>query len=160
MTINALKPWTVSFHRNPTVGSNGAGLCLISCQRPLGAPSHRLHQVKPPTEQANDSPPGGTQSERSPLPLWPQSRSRPQAPHSVLSSTTSSRGIWVPRCLRSRLLRLRLSPGPQTVLLNPWSGVQLFPIDRCPPGPLLAWGKHSQNFQHPTSLSIPSPVAE
>jgi len=59
MAINALKPWTVSVHRDLLWGameqasfSRAGG--LVSCRKPLRAPSQGLHQCKLPAKQAKD----------------------------------------------------------------------------------------------------------
>jgi hypothetical protein len=52
MTINTLKPWTVSFHRirrgEQWSRSSSKELHLISLRRPPCTPSHVLHQAKLP----------------------------------------------------------------------------------------------------------------
>jgi hypothetical protein len=81
---NALKPWTVSSHPDPTCWSNG-GLPLTSCMSNLpqgGLPA--LQPRSPPNQPALPRTPRGNLPELSsyPFPLGPQARVRPRFPTS------------------------------------------------------------------------------
>lgn len=136
MTIIDLKPYTVSFHRDPLwgameqafVGSNGTEPCLVSHRMPLSSLSHGLHEAKPPAEQAKDS-------------LLPGARcANWSSPFPFLSARSSSLGpipfSGVPKSLRTRcpwplcrpLIQLQQSLGPQTVFPHSMSRVLWLPI--------------------------------
>jgi hypothetical protein len=67
LTVNNLKPWTVSFHQDSPWGAmEGLHLKsqqLISCRRPLSTPSHGFHQAKTPVNKPRTLSSPGTQLE-------------------------------------------------------------------------------------------------
>ena len=100
MTINVLKPWTVSSHRESAVGSNGAGLPLKShVQSPTEGfsvlpainstkPSHLLNKPR-----SLPSPQDPVREPSSPFSLRLQARASPSTLHSALSSFEASSGV-------------------------------------------------------------------
>ena len=143
MTINALKPWTVSFHWDPLWGAmeqvfTQRACSLVSRRRPLSAPSHSLHQAKPPAKQAKDSPPCGTQQGPSPpFPLCP----RLDPGCTVFSALLQHPAVpGVPKNLRAKWPRPPYRLGdPRAGSKSPWD---LRPDKHLVP----AWGRLSQTL--------------
>jgi hypothetical protein len=112
--------------------------CLVSSRKPFSAPSHGLHQAKPPNEQAKDSLPRGP-NQRTPHfspSAWARSS---QCTHSILSSSVASSGTWGAQEPENQMPRppcrpanpkanSGMSTGPQTALLHPWNRIPWLPI--------------------------------
>ena len=97
-TINALKPWTASSHRDSKCWSNGAGLPLTSCVSNLQQEDSLSFQtpllpIQAVTKQDQDSLPSRNQPELSPPCPFPfgLGQSPPLGPHCVLSSSETQR---------------------------------------------------------------------
>jgi hypothetical protein len=96
MTINAFKPWTVSFHRLGEQWSRPLPKepPLISRRRPLSAPSHGLHQAKPLCQTRQGfSPPWNPAQALPAFPHRPRTTSSPQAPNQFFRSIQPSLGV-------------------------------------------------------------------
>jgi hypothetical protein len=145
MTINALKPWTVSSHWDPLWGAmelnNGS-----SSKEPRLIPQKgsQHSQTRPPPSRANCCRtnqglyPCRTQPELPSLfSFGSRTRSSPQAPTLFLPPPWPPAAPGVPKSLRTRWSpppvsrqargpprQFRQFPGPQTVLPHPRSGVQ------------------------------------
>ncbi|EDL41526.1 mCG145651, partial [Mus musculus] len=138
---------------------------LISCTRPLCAPSHD-HQSKPAAVDKPRTPSHGIQLE---LPSFPP---RPgldpaRGPPTQFSDLPRLPGLsalssWVPKSLRTRLpwsLQARGPTNPESVLAHPHpltSDCAFPPLEQCPVADIhpQAWGKHSQY-----SLILPPQMA-
>ena len=120
MTINALKPRTVSFHWDPLWGAMEQGLHPKSLLSSLPQKASQLSQPQPPPSQATRQTSQELSSLRNPagaLPSFPprsQARSRL---HCVLSSSAASSNTWGAQELESQVAPASLQAwGPQSWL--------------------------------------------
>jgi hypothetical protein len=97
MTINALKPWAASSHRDPSCWSNRAGLPLkrvSNLPREVSLHSQPTSQPSCPPSKPELLLTQENQPELSSCPFspWPQARASPTRPHSVVWANSSKFG--------------------------------------------------------------------
>ena len=122
MMINALKLWTVSSHRGPLWGTMEQAFQksqpLISHRRLFCAPSHELHQAKPPDKQAKDSLLPKRPSRSSPFPV------RSQLFHGI------QQHLGCPRVREADVLGLHAGLDPRADSASPREAQTVLPYPR------------------------------
>ena len=135
MTINDLKPWTVSSHQDLPAWSSFKEPSLISCRSPPYDLSHGHHQAKP---------------------RKPRTFLSPRAPAGALSSPSFPFGPLADTLFSALPKHPATSVVPKNEnlpsLQGPWSQLRqstgtsdcTSPPQECVPGPGMAWGKCGQ----------------
>ena len=155
MTINDLKPWTVSSHQDLPAWSSFKEPSLISCRSPPYDLSHGHHQAKPRKPRTFLSPrdPAGALSFPS-FPFGPLADTLFSALPKHPATSVVPKNENLPS-LQGPWSQLRQSTGTSDCTSPPWSRVLWLLTTRCP----LRCEVYT-NFPHLASPSGPSSMAD